>query len=64
MLTDCINGWGLFEFLVLIDALLDKDFFKRVEVQLLQQFVLANLQFLAKQVLGALNAVFKDVRDR
>ena len=64
MLADSINGRGLLEFLILIDTFFDEDLFERIEMQLFQQFVLANLQLLTNQVLSAFNTVFKNIRDR
>ena len=46
MLTGSIHGWSLLELLVLIDTLFDEDLLQRAEMQLLQQLVLADFQFL------------------
>ena len=57
MFADGIDGGRLFKFLILIDPLLDKDLFKRLEVELFQKFVLADLEFLTDEVLCAIHAM-------
>ena len=57
MLTNLIHIGGFLEFLVLIDALLDENLFQRIEMQLLQEFTLADLEFLTNQVLRAICGV-------
>ena len=64
MLTNLVYVGRLLEFLVLIDTFFDEYLFQRAEMILLQQFVLANLQFLTNQVLGALYAVDKHIAHR
>ena len=64
MLADLIYIGRLLEFLVLIDTFFDEYLFQRAEMILLQQFVLANLQFLTNQVLGALYAMDKHIAHR
>ena len=58
-----VDVGSFLELLVLIDALLDEYFLQRLEVQLLQQFVAAYLQFLTYEVLGALGVVDEHVAD-
>ena len=53
----------LFELLVLIDTLLDEYLLQRAEMQLLLQFALANLQFLADEVFRAVYRVSQHVAD-
>ena len=48
----CIEVLGLLVFLPLVDAFLDEDLFERTGHQVLQQFALADLEFLAKEFLG------------
>ena len=57
MFTGCIHGWCLLELLVLIDTLFDEDLLQRAEMQLFQQLVLADFQFLAQQSHRAINGV-------
>ena len=61
MLANLIYVGRLLEFLVLIDTLFDEYLFQRAEMILLQQFVLANLQLLANQVLGAFGRMYQHV---
>ena len=63
MFADGVDVRRLLELLVLVDALLDEYLLQRGEVQLLQQFALADLQFLADEVLGAVNGVAQHVAD-
>ena len=63
VLADGVNVGSLLELLVLVDALLYEYLFQRLEVQLLQQFVLSYLQLLADEVLGALYTVAQHVAD-
>ena len=61
MLAHLVYVGCLLELLVLIDTLLDENLFQRLEVQLLQQLVLAYLQFLTDEVLGTLGTVYQQV---
>ena len=63
MLTDGIDGGCLFEFLVFIDALLDEDLLQRLEVELFQELVLADLKFLTDEVLRAVHTVAQHITD-
>ena len=63
MLADGIDRWSLFEFLVFIDALLDEDLLQRLEMQLLQEFTLADLEFLTDQVLRTVCRVTQHIAD-
>ena len=51
----------LLKFPVFIDALLDEDLLQRAEVQLLQQFVAFDLQFLSDEAHGAVHRVAQHV---
>ena len=62
MFAYCIDGRSLFEFLILIDTFLYEDLLERVEMQLLQKFVLANLKFLADKILCSLHVMDKHIR--
>ena len=64
MFADGIDGGCLFEFLVLIDAFLDEDLLQRLEVELFQKFVLADLEFLTDEVLRTFNTMTQYVADR
>ena len=63
MFADGIDGGCLFEFLVLIDAFLDEDLLQRLEVELFQQLVLADLEFLTDEILRAIHTVAQHVAD-
>ena len=63
MFADLVDVGCLLEFLVLIDAFLDKDFLQRLEVELFEQFVLADLEFLTDEVLRAVCRVAQHVAD-
>ena len=57
MLANSIDGWCLFEFFVLIDALFDEDALQRLEVELLEKLALADLEFLTDEVLRTVYTV-------
>ena len=64
MFADGIDIGRLLEFLVLIDSLFDEDLLQRQEMQLFQEFVLADFEFLADKVFGAVCGVAEHVAHR
>ena len=63
MFANGVEGRCLFKFLVLIDALFDEDFLQRLEVVLLQKFVLADFQLLTYKVLRAVCRMAQHIAD-
>ena len=61
MFTDGIDSRCLFEFLILIDTLLDEDFLQGIEMQLLQEFILSDLQFLSDEAFGTIHPMAQHV---
>ena len=57
VLADGIDVGRILKLLVLVYALLDEYCLERHEVQMLQQFALPDLEFLAQQVLGVLHVI-------
>ena len=61
MFADLVHVGGLLKLAILVDALLNEYLFQRLEVQLLQQLVLADFQLLPDEVFRALSAVDEHV---
>ena len=62
MLANSIDSRCLFEFLIFIDTLLDEYLLEGVEMQLLQQFPLADLQLLSDEVFRPVHRVAQHIR--
>ena len=58
-----INGGCLLKLLILIDTFFNEDLLQRLEMQLFQELVLADFEFLADQVFRAVYAVAQHIAD-
>ena len=63
MFADAVDVGSLFEFFVFVNAFLDENLLQRLEMILLEQFVLADFQFLADEVFRTIDRVSQHVTD-
>ena len=63
MFTDTVDVGSLFEFLIFVNAFLDEYLLQRLEMILLEQFVLADFQLLTDEVFRTIDRVSQYVAD-